>query len=248
MENLNVDELIMNISKKTEEGHTFEEEGARDEILMENQEEMSHLPDDEANEEIDESGVNKTTDLSIDELHNEILELKALFEKKMLIDVQKNGIIDSLSSELKSHQDGLYEKIFKPILLDMIEIVNDLHRMVCAYRKKEDTTIDIKKFISILSIYESDLEDILEKYDVKGFKVEGDEFDAKKQKIVKVVETEERNLHRKVAERVHKGFELDGRVIVPERVIVYKYTVKEINSEISDDKTDKNTKANELED
>lgn len=156
----------------------------------------------------------------------EMQQLKHLFDKKLLIDEKKNAIIEALGAENKQYKEGLYGKIFKPLLMDVIEIADDLHRMIRAYQEKPDETIDKKKFLSVLSIYESDLEDILGKYDVDVYEVDGDEFDAKRQKIIKIVETDDESLNRKVSQRAMKGFELDGKILSPERVYVYKYVPK----------------------
>lgn len=157
-------------------------------------------------------------------LRKEIEALRTMFEKKLLLDGYKDRLISNMSDELKAYKDGMYEKIFRPVLTDVIEIVNDLHRMIRSYSGKEEETVDKKKFLSILSIYESDLEDILEKYGVEIYTAEGKEFDAKRQKVVKVIDTGDESLHRVVAERLQKGFELDGRLLTPEKVNVYRYT------------------------
>ncbi|MDE7340645.1 MAG: nucleotide exchange factor GrpE [Lachnospiraceae bacterium] len=168
---------------------------------------------------------------SFDEIKNEIILLQKLFEKRLLIDEQKNQIIANQGEELQKYKDGLYEKIFKPLLVDIVEIADDLHRMIRVYENKEEDNVPISKFISILNIYESDIEDILEKYGVKVFCTEENDFNPKCQKIVKLIETSEPELGHKVADRILKGFDMDGKIIKPERVNVYKYNADSVNNE-----------------
>ena len=166
-----------------------------------------------------------------EQLLEEMVQLKALFEKRLLIDEQKNQIIANQGAELQKYKDGLYEKIFKPLLGDVIEIADDLHRMIRAYESKRDDNIPATKLLSILEIYESDIEDILDKYGVNVFSCEEQEFNPKRQKIVRVIETSDASQNHLIAERVSKGFEMGDKLIKPERVNVYKYSVPEAVSE-----------------
>lgn len=168
---------------------------------------------------------------SLVEIKKEIILLQKLFEKRLLIDEQKNQIITNQGEELQKYKDGLYEKIFKPLLIDIVEIADDLHRMIRVYEGKEEENVPISKFLSILNIYESDVEDILEKYGVKVFCTEENDFNPKCQKIVKLIETSDPELGHKVADRILKGFDMDGKIIKPERVNVYKYNVDLANNE-----------------
>lgn len=193
-----------------------------DEQELKKQETVSEIPEDE---------------ISLHELSEEIKTLRALVEKKLFVEGYKDNLINSMSDELRTYKDGMYEKILKPVLVDVIEIVNDLHRMIRTYSNKNEETVDRNKFVSILSIYESDLEEILEKYDVNIVMVEGNEFDARKQKVVKVIDTEDEGLHRMIAERLLKGFELNGKMIAPEKVNVYRYTEKEADAGVLEAET-----------
>ena len=179
------------------------------------------LPEETAEEPAEES-----VDCYLEQfnaLKDSTLQLKQLFEKRLLIDEQKNRIIENQSRELEKYRDGMYEKMFKPILADVVGIADDLHRMVRAYRGKTEESIPTEKLISILECYESDVEEILEKYGVDIYICESESFEPIRQKSVKLIETADPELNRKIAERLSKGYSLGEKVLQPEKVYAYKY-------------------------
>lgn len=173
-------------------------------------------------------------EMKVDTLVEQVAILNDLFEKKMLVDGQKNKIIELQGDELQKLREGLYEKILKPLLCDVIDIADDIHRMLRAYASKSEETVQIEKFMSVLEIYESDIEDILGKYGVDVYSCPEELFNPQKQKIVKIVQTDDADKNRCVAERITKGFALDGKMIRPERVNVYKYQEQENSQEEKD--------------
>lgn len=77
-----------------------------------------------------------------------------------------------------------------------------------------------------------DTGDILEKYDVSIYESEaGEQFVPMKQKIVKTVDTSDAEKNGVVAEILSNGYELDGQVIAPERVYVYKTIINNTTEE-----------------
>lgn len=195
--------------------------------MIETSEEVNIDEVEKAEEELGGNNI----ELKVDNLVEQVAILNSLFEKKMLVDGQKNKIIESQSDELQNLREGMYEKILKPLLCDVIDIADDIHRMLRAYASKSDETISKEKFISVLEIYESDIEDILEKYGMNVYICPKEVFDPQKQKIVKIVQTDDEEKNKYIAERITKGFELDGKIIRPEKVNVYKYQEQESTCE-----------------
>ena len=169
----------------------------------------------------------KSTDERIDDILKHIRDMEELFEKKILIDTYKDRILENQGNELQKYREGFYKKIFKPMLIDCIMIVNDLHRMVQDYKKKANEVISNEKMISIFEIFESDMEDVLDKYGVEIYSCDGEIFNGSEQKIVRIIETNDENMHRHIAERLTKGFKMEGVILSPEKVNVYKYDSKE---------------------
>lgn len=197
-------------------------------------EEMREVSSTNGIETEEEENKGNNIELKVDTLVEQMGILNDLFEKKILIDGQKNKIIETQGGELQKLREGMYEKILKPLLCDVIDIADDIHRMLRAYASKSEETVPIEKFMSVLEIYESDIEDILEKYGVDVYSCPEELFNPQKQKIVKIVQTDDADKNRYIVERITKGFALDGKMIRPERVNVYKYQEQE-NSQTEKD-------------
>lgn len=214
----------------TAEPETCAEEA---DLEAEQGEQLVENPVEEATGEMTEGTVAKPV-IRCAEQWNSVTEsvqqLKQLFEKRLLIDEQKNKIIENQSRELEKYRDGLYEKILKPILCDVIGIADDLHRMVRAYRSKEEESIPTEKIINLLEGYEADTEEILVKYGIDIYSCEGESFEAIKQKAVKLIETPEEGMNRRIAERLSKGYSLNGKILQPEKVYAYKYVEPKVAS------------------
>ncbi len=65
--------------------------------------------------------------------------------------------------------------------------------------------------------------DALENNGVKEIKVSGEKFDHQKMEAVENQETDNKKNDGLVAKELKPGYELNGKVIIPSRVVVYKY-------------------------
>lgn len=72
------------------------------------------------------------------------------------------------------------------------------------------------------------MEDILYRQNIESYQVDGEEVDVKRQKIIRIVETDDRSRDNLIAERVAEGYEKEGKVIRPERIKIYKCRLKDI--------------------
>ena len=154
------------------------------------------------------------------EKHMKLLE--TMFETKITADGQREKLIDSMHAELEQYKNDMFAKIFKPLLTDVIYLREDM-RKVMRTMKEKDGQISADKFFSILDGYIMDTADILEKYDVEIFNCEEDEYVPIRQKIIKVLPTDDEKLSGIVADKLSDGYMLNEKVIFPQKAVVYKF-------------------------
>ena len=160
--------------------------------------------------------------------------MKAIFDKKIMSDLKKNQIIDILHDELQKYKDDMFAKIFRPILFDILSLKEDISKLQRSAADKDDEYFTKSKFISTLKNYSLDIMDILEKYDVESYSEESDKYIPIRQKIIKVIDSSNPENDGKICERLSMGYSLNGKVIYPERVTVYKYKKEQEASEEND--------------
>jgi molecular chaperone GrpE len=151
----------------------------------------------------------------------EIQKLNLLFESKIAYDDQKDRIIDKLHDELQIYKEDLYNKLIKPILLDIIQIKSSIERTEQFY--KENTLEDRTRFLEIISSLSLELGDMLEKYEIRIFKSKSEKYISQKQRVVRTIDTDVKELDKKIARSYSYCYEMDGKVISPERVDVFLY-------------------------
>lgn len=200
-----------------------QEEETEQEQAEQQEQEQEPIPDVEPEEgthtecEIDHSMIIAEIQSALAS-HNK--SLRQLFEQKIFYDEEKDRIIQKLHQELQQHKDDFYGSLIKPILVDLIYFRNDVLKLVKHCRNEEGLTVE--KLLSLLEGYAEDVGYILEKYDVEIFSMDSDLFTPIKQQIVEIVETQDCELDKAIAERVTQGYSLRGKIIRPEMVKVYK--------------------------
>lgn len=177
-------------------------------------------------EQADANGRAEQLPEQLNELASRMKTLETMFQTKIMTDRQKDGIIDSMHDELQKYKDDMYARIFKPLLADVIYVKEDMRRLIRGIKAKDDAQQN-QKLISVIEGYCLDLNDILEKYDVNVFDCGEGKYTPVKQKIIKVVPTDDSELDGMVKERLSDGYELGGRVIFQQRTIVYKFDQKD---------------------
>ncbi|MDM8539144.1 nucleotide exchange factor GrpE, partial [Desulfobacterales bacterium HSG17] len=91
------------------------------------------------------------------------------------------------------------------------------------YNAQNPSKNDPEKLLNLLKNIPSDLEDICSRQGITPFIGEGIDFDPTRQRVLKKIETQEKEKDKKVAESIHPGYEWDGDMIRPEMVAVYDY-------------------------
>ncbi len=165
---------------------------------------------------IDSPSVNGTLRSLLDKTE----KLLFLFETKITDSEKKKEWMNQHFQELELYKKDFPDSLMKPLLMDIISLVCDIHGKISEYGTAQDPTNE--KAIKILTVYEEELEYILEKNGIETYQVEGDIFDRQLQKPVMVLKPSRDEDNRKVARKVCKGFRKDGIILRYEQVVVYQ--------------------------
>ncbi|MCR3761427.1 nucleotide exchange factor GrpE [Clostridium felsineum] len=173
----------------------------------------------------------KKIDEKAEQFTAQIENLKEEFESKVKYDKHKDDIIDSLHEQLQDYKNDIIGKMIKPLLTDIIYTIDNNNKTCEALKEKDAAEFTKEKVLKVVSGLSEDLEDMLYRQGVEDFTFDFPEFDPKRQKIVKTVETEDKDKDRTVARSIKKGYLLEGKVIRHELVEVYVYNSCLVNKE-----------------
>lgn len=157
----------------------------------------------------------------IQQLLDEMRELRGDFETKLMYDENKERLIDSLHSELQGYREGLHFKILRPIFLDIIDMYDDLGKLADALPTRYGEAA-LEDMLNNLRSFQETVEEILERNGVAVSNAEGDVFVPGRQRAIKAIDTFDPKLDKQIVRRLRKGFEFDGKVLRPELVEIYK--------------------------
>jgi molecular chaperone GrpE len=158
---------------------------------------------------------------AVQQLIGTMEQLRQDFDTKIKYDASKERQIDSLHSELQAYRAGLYFKILRPVMLDLISMHDDLTRLIEGIPRGEGT-ISVAQVLKNLESFQSTIEEVLQRNGVEPYSVEGEAFVSGRQRALQAVETTESSLDKQVARRVSKGFEYDEKILRPELVMTYR--------------------------
>lgn len=160
----------------------------------------------------------------MEKINQSIQEVKQEFDSKVKYDSHKDKIIDELHEELQEYKDDIIHKLLRPVITDIIYTIDNNNKTVQALKEKDASEIDHNKLMGIIEGQSEDLEDILYRQGVEEFTYVTPEFDPKKQKIIKTVETDDKENDRTISRSLKKGYMFENRVIRYELVEVYVYS------------------------
>jgi molecular chaperone GrpE len=147
-------------------------------------------------------------------------KLAASFEREVRAEASRERVVDRLHKELEEYKQDLLLKILKPVFIDMIQLHDDIGKMIEA-TDRADLSADARRLLGISAEYQQAIEDILYRQGVEPFEVEGSTFDARRQRAAAPIPTSDPALAKTIAKRIRKGFAAEGKVIRPEIVSVY---------------------------
>lgn len=211
-------------------GTVVSNEEIKEEALM--SDELSTSEYDEQNaEECTEDESKKAENISIvnDDILQSIIALSAkmdllnqLFSEKIQYMEYKEKIFDHMHKELQKYKDDMYTQLIRQVLLDIIEVRDSILRIADFYLKKPEGERNIP--YETFAGYALDIQDILEKNGVEIYKSSHeDNFVPVKQRAIKKIVTENKDLHGKVAESLSCGYNYNGRTISAEKIAFYYY-------------------------
>lgn len=153
--------------------------------------------------------------------HNAVEELATLFQNRLSYDANQEKVIDQMHAELQRYKNDLFGTLIRPILVDIIEVVDSIRKTGEAFAATGEAE---GKAAAIITDYIEDLHNLLASYNVEVYKsTPGDSYTPIKQRIVSYVTTGEVALNGKLVESLGFGYLHNGKVIWAEKVKVYKY-------------------------
>ena len=159
----------------------------------------------------------------LDIMQQAISGLQQTFDDKIAEDSHKNKLFDNMHRELVRYQNGAMDKIVDTMAMDIIQLIDTTKNHSLIYEEKEPTEENYRKLLRIVKGIAEDLEDILYRQSIESYCVEGDEVDVRRQKIIQIVSTNDSLKNNLVAERVVDGYEKNGKILLPERIKIFKY-------------------------
>ncbi len=159
----------------------------------------------------------------LDGLKEQFGILEAEFKGKIKYDGHKEKIIDDLHREVQEYKNDLVKNLVRPVIMDIIHTVDDITKLVNNHKTKDPSELDPLKLIKQMEGISSDLEAILFRQGIEPFNCPQPEFDPKKQKIVETLTVDDVSKDKTVSQRVHDGYEWEGKVLRQESVNVYVY-------------------------
>ena len=159
------------------------------------------------------------------------------FAGKIRHDTHKDRIIDNLHQELQAYKDDILKKYLKNFITDMIYVIDNIRRLTSHYASLPSAEKDPEKLLGLMDGIPSDLEDIFYRQGIKTYTCEGNSFDARRQRVLKKIETSDLSKDKTVAESLRPGYEWDGQILRPEIVAVYVYQGGENEVRSSDEQS-----------
>jgi molecular chaperone GrpE (heat shock protein) len=146
----------------------------------------------------------------------QLKSLREAFDAKIRYDETRERLVESMSDELTAYRKDLYQKLLRPVLLDLIGMYDDLTQMLEPAACQPETAEQ-------LGFLRDGIEQILARNGAERFVIDGETIDRARQKVVRVTETPKPDLDRQVERRLRAGFSWNGKVLRPEWVSAYRY-------------------------
>jgi molecular chaperone GrpE len=153
--------------------------------------------------------------------------LSTSFDREIRAESTREKVVDRLHAELQEYKQGLLLGILRPVFVDLIQLHDDMGKMVPAQEKPEG---EVARLLDLIRGFQQGIEDILYRQGVEPFAQEVDTFDPRRQRALSTVPTDDPDRNKRVAARLRKGFQAGEKVIRPEMVTVYAFKEKPAES------------------
>ena len=155
-------------------------------------------------------------------LHRKLDALQTAFDREIRAEATREKVVDRLHAELQEYKQGLLLGILRPVFVDLIQLHDDMGKMVAAQPESE-LGGESARLLDLIRGFQQGVEDILYRQGVEPFHQPEDAFDPRRQRALATVPTDDPGLNKRVAARVRKGFQAQDKVIRPEMVTVYSF-------------------------
>lgn len=162
-------------------------------------------------------------------LDDKMENLKKDFETKLMIDEQKDKVIDNLHRELQFYKNHEMQDRILPLVRDLIGLIDNLEKQFVSFKEKDFENPE--RLLTAFKYTAQDVEDILYRQGIEALPIEDGKFDSKRHKVLKTVKTTDKEKDRQIAQVFNKGFVWDQRIIRQELVAVYVYEEEASTSE-----------------
>ncbi len=185
---------------------------------------MSHFEDiDEPPPEVEDSPRVDPIEAMGDRLSRRLDAIQSLLERDARAEANRERIVDRLHAELQEYKDDLLLRVQRPIFADLIQLHDDIGKMIEARPDVEASDDRSAAIRGILDSIRVAIEDILYRQGVEPFESEGQTFDPRRQRAVSTVSTDDPEKHRTIAARLRRGFAAGEKLIRPELVSVHTH-------------------------
>ncbi len=158
-----------------------------------------------------------------DGLNRKLDALQTVFDREIRAEATREKVVDRLHAELQEYKQGLLLGILKPVFVDLIQLHDDMGKMIAAQGETEG---EISRLLDFIAGFQQGIEDILYRQGVEPFTLDGEAFDPRRQRALSTVTTDDPAKNKQVATRLRKGFQAGDKVIRPEMVTVYSFKEK----------------------
>ncbi|MDR1901702.1 MAG: nucleotide exchange factor GrpE [Treponema sp.] len=149
-------------------------------------------------------------------------QLSNLFMERIRYAEHEEKIVDRMHSELEKYKEDIYAQLLRPILLDIIDMRESILRLSAEYLGKVEGEQAIPN--KVFANYALEMQDILEKNNVEIYRSNaGETYTPVRQRIVKKIAADSKELHGKVVESLGFGYSYNNRIIFAEKIAVYLY-------------------------
>jgi molecular chaperone GrpE len=145
------------------------------------------------------------------------------FENKIQTDEHKQGLFDDMHEELQEYKNDMIDRLTLSLERDVIKLHDDISKSVGVFSEKPASPDSYDKLFIMLEGFATDLEDLLYRHGVEPYEHGGNDVDVTRQKVLYTEPTDDPALDRKVAKRLARGWEKQGRIISPERISAYLF-------------------------
>ncbi len=141
--------------------------------------------------------------------------------KRALADYQ--NLVKQTAREKEEFIKYSNEEVIKEILIVYDNLKLSLASIKGIKLFKEDTNKDLRQWLDGVKLIKRQFKDILEKFGVEKVETKDKEFNPQEMEAIKSEPTSNAKLQDIVALEVKPGYKLNGKLIIPARVSVYKY-------------------------